>query len=144
MSNQAKGKFSQKHPPGTKPDPAIAALVQEKMHSGRISCAAAHKVARQAGVKPAEIGRTIDLLNGKLEKCQLGLFGYKPEKKVVAPAAQVAPELQKMIEAELRDGKLACSDAWEIAAKLNVGKLDVAAACEALSVKIKPCQLGAF
>ncbi len=144
MSDQAKGKFSEKHPPGARPDPELAQLVQKRMHSGRISCAAAHKIAHQAGTTPAEIGRTIDLLEGRLEKCQLGLFGYGPEKKVVKPAPAVSSELQAMINAKVINGKLSCSDAWQIAQQLSIGKLEVAAACETLAIKIKPCQLGAF
>ncbi len=144
MSDQTKGKFSEKHPPGSKPDPELAAKVREKMHAGRISCAAAHKIARQTGATPAEVGRTIDLLDGKIEKCQLGLFGYRPEKKVAKPADSIDSELQSRIEAGLSDGRLSCSAAWQIAEQLGIGKLEVAAACESLKIKIKPCQLGAF
>jgi hypothetical protein len=92
----------------------------------------------------AEAGKTIDLLNIKITKCQLGLFGYGETKKIVQPAKEVAPELKENITSALKDGMLSCSCAWEIAGKLNIPRMKVASACEALQIKIKPCQLGAF
>jgi hypothetical protein len=48
------------------------------------------------------------------------------------------------IREKLKNGKLACHRAWEIAAAFQVPKMAVSAACEAMQIKIKPCQLGAF
>jgi PIN domain nuclease of toxin-antitoxin system len=39
---------------------------------------------------------------------------------------------------------LSCAAAWEIAKKINIPRMKVCAAAEALEIKIKPCQLGAF
>ncbi len=144
MSGQNKGKFSEKHPPGTKVDPQLAEAVKQRMHDGKISCAAAHKIAVDMSISPSEVGIAIDLLEGKLEKCQLGLFGYLPEKKVVQPAEEIPADLRGAIEKRIQDGKLSCRAAWDIAEQLSIGKLNVAAACEFLNIKIKPCQLGAF
>ncbi len=74
----------------------------------------------------------------------MGLFGYKPEKKVVKPAESVSEEMKKEIAAHLKEGKLTCADAWAIAKKLKVSKMDVSAACETMGIKITSCQLGAF
>ncbi len=41
----------------------------------------------------AEIGVTLDLLEIRIGKCQLGLFGYKPVSKAVAPAAVLVGEI---------------------------------------------------
>ena len=47
---------------------------------------------------------------------------------------------------DYREGILyfANSNTLEIAEKFGVPKMDIAAACEALSIKISACQLGAF
>jgi len=102
------------------------------------------QITGELGVEPIEAGRTLDLMDISIIKCQLGLFGFTPEKKVVKPAPSVSDVMKNEIESRLSDGRLPCFAAWEIAAKLKVGKMDVAGACETLGIKIKPCQLGAF
>jgi PIN domain nuclease of toxin-antitoxin system len=62
----------------------------------------------------------------------------------VQPAKEIAPELKDSITAAVENEKLSCLAAWEIAKKLNIPRMKVCAACEALNIKIKPCQLGAF
>jgi len=95
-------------------------------------------------IEPIEAGRTLDLMDIAIIKCQLGLFGFSPEKKIVKAAGSVSEEMNREISARLKDGRLSCADAWEIAKKLKAPKMDVSAACEKLGIKIKPCQLGAF
>ena len=60
------------------------------------------------------------------------------------PAKEIAPVLKENILAALKNGRLSCSAAWEIAEKLNISRMKVSAIYEALQIKIKPCQLGAF
>jgi hypothetical protein len=52
--------------------------------------------------------------------------------------------LKENILAALKNNRLPCSAAWLIAKKLKLPRMKVSAACEALLIKIKPCQLGAF
>jgi hypothetical protein len=112
--------------------------------SGEIACAAAMKVAAEQKASPADIGKALDIEEINIVKCQLGLFGYKPEKKIVLPASSVSEDLKREISDGLADGRLPCDRAWAIAEKMRISKMDIAAACEALGIKIKPCQLGAF
>ena len=109
-----------------------------------MACAVAFKIAEELHAAPIDVGSALDLEEISIVKCQLGLFGYSPEKKIVRPAESVSEILQKEITAGLTDGRLPCAQAWAIAQKLHQSKLDVAAACEKLGIKIKPCQLGAF
>jgi len=95
-------------------------------------------------VSPGEVGFTIDMLEIRLIKCQLGLFGYGPEKKVPHATEKISEPLEQAIHNELTGEALACATAWKIAEKLKVGKREVSAACDALGIKIRPCQLGAF
>jgi len=54
------------------------------------------------------------------------------------------PDVTAAIRAALVDRRLPCASAWDIAKTFGVRKMVVSAACEALGIKIKPCQLGAF
>ena len=122
-------------------DPALREALAGKT---ALPCSAAFEIAARTGKPPAEIGAAADRMNVRLTACQLGLFGYAPAKKIVSPAAAVAPELENAIRAKIAEGRLACRDAWALAQAFRMEKLALSAACEALGVKIKPCQLGAF
>ena len=137
-------KFSEKHGPDAQADPVIKEKINKYVRQGELACAVAFKIAEELEVSPAEIGKTLDLLDLRLNKCQLGLFGYKPDKKTVKARAPENRHIQEAILNALADGKLACHKAWEIARQYNVPKMAVSGACESLNIKIKPCQLGAF
>ena len=122
----------------------LVEAIRGKAIDDKIACSAVFAIISELGVTPADAGRALDLMDVSIIKCQLGLFGYTPEKKVVKPAGSVSGDMEREIRARLAGGMLACAAAWEIAAKLKTAKMDVAAACETLGIKIKPCQLGAF
>lgn len=48
------------------------------------------------------------------------------------------------VRREARDGRLTCTAAHRLAAELAVPVREVGAACDALGVKIKACELGCF
>lgn len=144
MTHEDAGKYSAKHPAGTTNDPAIAAAVKQKAENGRITCGAAHEIAIRLNVAPAEVGKSIDLMEYRIVKCQMGLFGYSPEKKIVKPLDVISGELENLLRSATREGKISCATCWEIARVIGIGKMDVSAACEGLKIKISPCQLGAF
>jgi hypothetical protein len=135
-------KHSQESPEGV--DPVIRAKLQEEAPDFKLACAAAFQLASTTQRPPAEIGKAADLLEIRLVKCQLGLFGYEPEKKIVQPATTVDRALEEAIRAALQKGRLPCREAWKLAERFQVPKMRVSAACEALGFKVSPCQLGAF
>jgi len=143
MAHKDAGHYADKHGAGVTPDAGIAAAVREKAADGELACADAEKIGAALGVSLAEIGRTLDLVELRIGRCQLGLFGY-PEGKAVGPAATVVPDLEAAIRGSLAGGRLPCKDAWEIAAKRKIPRMAVSAACESLNIRVKPCQLGAF
>jgi hypothetical protein len=143
MTHKDAGRYATKHAPGGSPDERIAGAVREKAAEGELACAEAERIVTALGAPLAEIGRTLDLLELRIGRCQLGLFGY-PEGKAVHPAAAVAPDLDAAIRGRLADGRLPCKAAWEIAAERRVARMEVSSACETLMIRIKPCQLGAF
>lgn len=138
------GKYSRKHPEGTEPDPTVVAELEEVAEDGRVSCAVAHDIAADLGVTPAAVGMTMDLLDYRIIKCQMGIFGYGPEKKIVEPAADINAELRDMVLGAARESRISCASCWKVAESLGMQKIAVAAACDTLGLKIKPCQLGAF
>jgi len=144
MTHEDAGHYAKKHSAERNVKPEITEAVKQRASDGAISCAAAHKIAVDLGVPPEEIGVGIDLLELRIVKCQLGLYGYRPEKKVVKPAEAVAEALEGAIKESLVEGRLSCTAAWDIAKRLGIAKMDVSSACEALKIKMVSCQLGAF
>jgi actin-like ATPase involved in cell morphogenesis len=143
MTHEDQGRFSDKHL-NKEVDEELKKEILEQVRNNSISCRKAEEIAAEMGFSMEETGRTIDVLNVKITKCQLGLFGYGETKKIVQPAKEIAPELKEAVAAALKDEKLPCAAAWEIARKLNLSRTKVASACDAMGIKIKPCQLGAF
>ena len=126
------------------PNPAITQEIKVHLRKDALACAVAFDIAGKLGCTPAEVGRCADLLHVRLVKCQLGLFGYKPQKKIVDSRMPQEPALGEAIRDGLVDDRLPCKTAWRIAAQFGVPKMTVSSACEALGIKVKPCQLGAF
>jgi len=145
MMNEPSGtQFSKKHPADERPSDKVLEAVRQKAKEGEMPCAVAFDIANQLKVEPSEVGFAVDYSEIRLVKCQLGLFGYKPQKSIVKPADSVLPELEKAIRARLKDGRLPCREAWAIASEQGLRKMEVSSACEALGIKISNCQLGAF
>lgn len=144
MTHTDRGKYHKKHPEGATINDALKQEILHQVKNNSISCKKAEEIAKELGFSIKETGRAIDILNVCITKCQLGLFGYGETKKNVQPAKEISPELKESIESALRDEKLSCVAAWEIASKFNIPRMKVCAACEALQIKVKPCQLGAF
>jgi len=144
MTENGMGHFAGKHPPGHKAEPRVIDAVEQRAKGRELSCAAAFRIAGDLKARPGEVGLAVDLLDMRLAKCQMGLFGYRPEKRVVKPAESVSEEMEKAIQAALVNQRLPCRAAWDIAERFSIPKMKVAAACEALDVKISSCQLGAF
>lgn len=143
MTHKDTGNYSKKRG-GEVLDETIAAKIKEKISENRISCAEAHSIAAELSAEPADVGTAIDLLNVRIIKCQLGLFGYGKEKNIPSLSDTVNPDIEKAIKSSLVNDRLPCSTAWEIAKKFSVAKPIISAVCETLKIKISPCQLGAF
>ncbi len=144
MTHEDAGHYAAKHPDGTV-DPKIAEQIGKREKEGRVSCTAAHEIARQLGCPPKQVGMNIDLLEKRISRCQLGLFGYgQATAKAVKPASAVSQDLAAAIEAEAVDERISCFSVWKLADRMNMTRLDVACACESMGIKIKQCQLGAF
>ena len=144
MTHEDEGHYSIKHPAGTQYDPAVAAALIERAADGRVTCTAAHEIATAFQVAPSEVGKTADLLEFRIVECQMGLFGYAPEKRIVKAPEHIDQPLREQLERYASNGRINCATCWKIAADLGLKKMAVSSACEGLGIKVKNCQLGAF
>jgi hypothetical protein len=144
MASKDKGHYGSKHPGGVVVANEITEAVKKRSLQGALTCPLAFKIAGELAVHPGEVGKAIDLLEINIVKCQLGLFGYSPVRKIVQPAESVAEDLEAAIRAAMSDGRPPCAEIFRIAGEFNLAKIRVAAACEKLKIRISACQLGAF
>jgi hypothetical protein len=144
MTRKDDGHYKDKHPAGSEPDVGLAEILKKKATPDGLPCAVAFEIVAEEEVPPFDVGRTADLLEMPIIKCQLGLFGHKPEKKIVKPAQQVSEELRTAIREGMEHGRLPCRTAWNIADRFHLPKMAVSSACEAMGIKVRPCQLGSF
>ena len=144
MTKEDKGHFAKKHPPDRKVNAHIADEVKSRSPEGEIACAVAFEIAENQRSTPAEVGITIDTLEVRILKCQLGLFGYQPVKRIVKPSQNIPSALKEAIQESLVKDRLSCKAAWDIADRLKLRRLEVSSACETMGIKISSCQLGTF
>ena len=136
--------FAYKHEPGAPINPDIETEIKNRTTSKKLPCAMAFDIAKSLNVSPHEVGKTADLLNVRLTKCQLGLFGHEQAKRGVTSQKPPYPEIENAILEAQVNNQLSCKAVWEIASQFGVTKIMVSNACEALGIKINACQLGAF
>lgn len=122
----------------------IADIIQERAKQGRLSCGAAFRIAEELAVNPLGVGEGADALGIQLYHCQLGLFGYDGEERIVHRAEQLSEDLEQAIREGVIVGRLPCAVAWVIAKRFDLPKTHVANAAERLGIRIGQCQLGAF
>ncbi|MGD9365809.1 MAG: hypothetical protein PVH87_08950 [Desulfobacteraceae bacterium] len=144
MSTKKRKPYSQKHDPNLRPDPIIEEELKKRDASREISCALAFEIAYGLGVDPKEIGRTADILDIPLVKCQLGLFGYTPKNKIIRAEDTTNRDLKNALVESSDNNRLSCEMAWQIADRFNIGKPTLGNMCQANRIKIKGCRLGAF
>jgi len=122
----------------------IAVQIKESLTEGRLPCPSAFKVTRRLAVSPQQVGEVADELNVRISRCQLGLFGYGAEGKLLEPAQEVGGELEARIRERAVEGGLPCATIWDIAQELTMKRIDVARAADGLGIRITQCQLGCF
>ncbi len=147
MTHEDAGKYALKHPPGTRPNEQIAKAIREKSPGGELACAMGEKISKELKLDISEVGITADLLEMRIKKCQLGLFGWgkKPEHgKDIHAADSISVEMKSAIEEVAENGGVTCAALWMIADRLGVERKAVSSACDTLRLKIRACQLGAF
>jgi hypothetical protein len=134
----------EKFPSRDQLDPDRRETILDRSKNGELACAVAFQIVESGNIPADEIGLYANQMKIRLVKCQLGLFGYHPDKKIVKKIQNVDESLKKAIKDKIMDNRLSCIQVWQIASELGLPKLSVSNACETLSIKIHSCQLGAF
>ena len=143
--HQDEGHYAGKHPEGAELDKRAEKAVADRVKNNRISCRAAHKAAEETGLSPEIIGRTLDLLEIRINGCQLGLFGKKSDREkagVIMP--DEAGRLKEAVTEASDNKRISCLDLWKAADRAGSSRINAAAVCEEEGIKIHSCQLGAF
>ena len=143
MTHEDRGHYAKKHADQSI-DPELKPLLEEKADNGTISCVNLHSVADRSGITPEKAGVQADLLELRLVKCQLGLFGHEPEGKNLDPNVTITPELDQKLDNSSGGGRITCRDCWKIADGMKIKRNLVGSACDKKGLKVKQCQLGAF
>ncbi len=143
MTHEDRGHYAKKHQ-GKAIDENISKKILSLAENKNLTCAAAHRIAKDLDIPPGDIGIQTDLMEFRITKCQLGLFGYFPEPKKINPDIEISEDLTAALAKTINDNRISCRQCWEIAHSLKIKKVDLGSACEKKDIKIKFCQLGAF
>ena len=143
MTHTDRGQYAKKHSNITI-GPGAKNVLEENARDGKITCASVHGAAKKLGITPAEAGIQADLLELRLIRCSLGLFGYDNDTKILKSKDSIPEELDTMLDKASVDKRISCIDCWTIAKELKLKRIEVSSACEAKGLRIRPCQLGAF
>ena len=147
MTHKDAGKYGAKHPRGMTLNEQIAKAIRGKSSGGAIACGTCEKISKELEVEISEVGITADLLEIKIIKCQLGLFGWgeKPNHGQGIQVADSVPlEMKSALEKAAENGVVTCAALWRIADRLGAKRKVVSTACDTLKLKIRACQLGTF
>jgi hypothetical protein len=145
MTHEYEGHYRLKHGPNKRVDPTVGKLIRERASDGRLACASAFAIAEKTGCSPKQVGEAADLLEVRIHRCQLGLFGHeKGRRNIIEPWANVPEELEQALRKGVVDGRLPCAIAWRIAQQFDLPKMSITGACELLDLRIGHCQLGTF
>ena len=132
---------------GFEVDEKIAEEIRTQLEDSQLSCVKAHLIAKQFEVSPAVIGHTVDALDIRLTKCQLGLYGYRNKQgwDEAGVMDMVIPEdFAKILRYKAAEEELTCLKLWGLAAEYGVSRMQAGYITDKLDIRINNCQLGAF
>lgn len=116
MTQQNQGHYAKKH---TGKEILIEENFREHLlaeaKEGTITCVNALWIAEESGKGYQQTGIYLDLLEIRITECQLGLFGFMPEKRIVKKTEIIDPEMQQLIEKERKNGGVSCAFLLKIA-----------------------------
>ena len=137
-----------KLPKDAVPDERIAAAILDKLREDKLACADGFAIARALDVEPITVGQTADLMETRLTRCQLGLFGY-PDKHGWRDSGVDGLDTPDGLEAAIveagdPEGRITCAEMWRLAGEFGISRMQMGWVVDQLGVKIISCQLGAF
>lgn len=129
-------------------DPRLVEAIEIHKVDGTLPCARAFTIAETVGVAPGVVGQAADVLDVRLSRCQLGLFGYPGKQgwNLADIDEHPVPEGLTLVVRTAVDasGDLPCVKAWQVAERYNVPRMLVGYVADQLGIRIVQCQLEAF
>ena len=129
-------------------DNEIEKTIKNHLVDELLSCSDANKIAMQYDVSPDTIGHTVDALNIRLTRCQLGLFGYLNKKGWEAAGVTKLPipeEFVNALKAAAGDAKkITCLELWNLAEVYKLTRMHAGYLADSQDIQIRNCQIGAF
>ncbi len=140
----------------------LRSLIQAGLdNNGQLSCEEAYIVAEARGVNPQAVRQQADNLGIRISRCQLGLFGYAPEKgrpgfraagEAVRGSGQKTEEKMEPVPEKVAtavgdtcsNNEITCVELWELGRAHNVSRFDMGCLAESLELSVRRCQLGCF
>lgn len=129
-------------------DKTLYQAMLERLDDGQLPCATAHGLAREFDMEPLAVGQVADEAGIRINRCQLGLFGYGPKAegkhKIVHAMEDVPERLAAHLRAATGDDGITCAAIWQIADELGYLRIEASSAVEAMGIRVSRCQLGCF
>ena len=118
--------------------------IQASLVKGRLSCAAAFKMAGKLNITPGMVGDKANELKIRIVNCQLGCFAVEKATRPGLAGLEIASALAEGLQAAMINQQLPCRAAFEAAGKLKVSRKQVGDAATKLNIRLIDCQLGCF
>lgn len=122
--------------------------ILERLDDGKLPCAAAFAIAHRLGVEPLAVGQAANVADIRINRCQLGLFGYGPKAegkhKIVHAMEDVPQRLAARLRAAAVGDGITCAAIWQAADELGYKRIEASSAVEAMGLHVSRCQLGCF
>jgi hypothetical protein len=126
----------------------IQQAIRERLDHGQLHCAAAFAIAHRLGIEPLAVGQAATAAGIRINRCQLGLFGYGPKSegkhKIVHAMEEVPAHLAARLRTAAGDDGITCAAIWQVADELGYKRIEASSAVEAIGIRISRCQLGCF
>jgi hypothetical protein len=127
---------------------ALLEAMRDHLEDGQLPCAQAHRIAQQFDLDPLQVGQAANEADIRINRCQLGLFGYGPKSlgkhKIVNPMDDVPEGLAARLRAAGDGQGITCAAIWQIADELGYLRLEASSAVETMGLRVSHCQLGCF
>ena len=119
-------------------------ILKANARDGRISCIQAWDICKTTGRSREVAGKLLDTMKIKVSDCQLGCFGVSKATHDELKGKSPKEAIMKEITGALKEGKLPCAYAHNIARRMQVTPGEVGDTATLMSIKVSQCQLGCF
>jgi hypothetical protein len=119
-------------------------ILKANARDGRISCTQTWEICKTTGRSREVAGKLLNGMKIKVSDCQLGCFGVSKATHDELKGKSPEEAIKKEISGVLKEGKLPCAYAHNIAKRMKVTPREVGDTATLMSIKVSQCQLGCF